>query len=207
MNTGWWKIDIHGCYSPVKIAFASICVRKNNRIWRHNASTPLLRDVTDQLWLRHIAKSEKTVLGNMGELTNQIMTVLAELCSGHKIACKKIHSSPWTTFFWSLVKIIGKPPQFFGHSWRDLLMVFTRDFVTREYHWPTASHVTKNVIHGNSYILYFAKMAAASFTSKGCFPFVIPPSLLICNDAAWQFAVTSKVHDCHCHSVNHLTWA
>ena len=39
VNTAWWEIDINGCYSLVKIAFAPICACKNNRrIWRHNAS-------------------------------------------------------------------------------------------------------------------------------------------------------------------------
>ena len=41
MNTGWWDIYTHGCYSLVKIAFAPIYACKNNRrIWRHNASVP-----------------------------------------------------------------------------------------------------------------------------------------------------------------------
>ena len=41
VNTGWWEIDIHGCYSLAKIAFAPIYACKNNRrIWRHNASVP-----------------------------------------------------------------------------------------------------------------------------------------------------------------------
>ena len=44
----------------MKTAFAPICAHKNNRrIWRRNASTSLLRDVTDQLWWRHNAKWEK----------------------------------------------------------------------------------------------------------------------------------------------------
>ena len=77
------KIDIHGCYSPVKIAFAPICACMNNRrIWRHHAITSRLLDVTDQLWWRHNAKSEKTVLGEMSDR----WLFLAELCSGHRIA-------------------------------------------------------------------------------------------------------------------------
>ena len=45
----------------------------------------------------------------------------------------------------------------FGHSWSDLPMTFTRDFVTREHHCQIISLVTKKiVIHGNScIILYF----------------------------------------------------
>ena len=45
-------------------------------MWRHNASS---RDVTDQLWWRHNAKSEKTILGDNGEMGNQWL-FLAELC-------------------------------------------------------------------------------------------------------------------------------
>ena len=44
----WREIDIHGCYSSVKIVFAPICTCKNNQwIWRLNASTSPSRDVTD----------------------------------------------------------------------------------------------------------------------------------------------------------------
>ena len=65
----WWEIDIHGCYSLVKIAFVLICAYKNDRrIWRHIASTHLSRDVTDQLWWRHNTKWEKTVLSDNGEI-------------------------------------------------------------------------------------------------------------------------------------------
>ena len=75
MNTGWWEIDIHGCYSLVKIAFAPIYACKNNRqIWRHNASISFSRDVTDPLWWRHNAVRNKV-----------------------------IHSVPWITIFGSLV--------------------------------------------------------------------------------------------------------
>ena len=65
VNTWWWEINIHSCYSLVKIAFAPICACKSNRqIWRHNASTPSSRDVTNQLWWHHNAKSESTVPSN-----------------------------------------------------------------------------------------------------------------------------------------------
>ena len=84
------KIDIHGCYSLVKIAFTPICTCKNNRqIWRHNASISRSRDVTDQLWWRHNTKSENAVLGDSCEMSDR-WWFLAELCvPGHKIMCKK----------------------------------------------------------------------------------------------------------------------
>ena len=41
-----------------EIAFTPMDTWKNNRrIWRHNVSAPRLRDVTDQVWWRHNAKS------------------------------------------------------------------------------------------------------------------------------------------------------
>ena len=49
-----------------------IHVRKNNqRLWRHNANTPSWHDITDQLWWLHNAKSEKTVLGYNGEISDR----------------------------------------------------------------------------------------------------------------------------------------
>ena len=76
------EIDIHGCYSLAKIAFAPIWACKNNRrIWRHDTSTLRSRDVTYQLSWRHKVKSEKNAI----ELNGEMRIV----CSGHKIAWKK----------------------------------------------------------------------------------------------------------------------
>ena len=72
LNTGLWEIDIHDCYSLVKIAFVPICTWKNNRqIWRHNASVLPSRDVTDQIRWRHNTKPEKTVLRNNDEISDR----------------------------------------------------------------------------------------------------------------------------------------
>ena len=80
LNTGWWEIDINGCYSLVKIAFAQISMCKNNRrIWRHNASSSRLREVTYALWWLHYARSEMTVHGNSCEMSDQWL-FLTELC-------------------------------------------------------------------------------------------------------------------------------
>ena len=105
------RIDIHGCYSLVKIAFAPICACKNNRrIWRHNASISGSRDVTDPLWWRHNAKSETTVLGDNGEMSDRWL-FLAELCLQdikQRVRNKIIHSLPWTTILGSLVMRFAK---------------------------------------------------------------------------------------------------
>ena len=67
VNTGRWDVDIHGCYSLVKIDFAPICTCKDDRqIW-HNNSTPRSRDFA---WWRHNAESEKTVLSDNGEMSD-----------------------------------------------------------------------------------------------------------------------------------------
>ena len=69
VNTGWWEIDSHRCYSQVKIACAPICTCKDNgRIWHHNASS---LDVRYQLWWRHNAKSQKTVFGDNGKMSDR----------------------------------------------------------------------------------------------------------------------------------------
>ena len=155
MNTGWWEIDIHGCYSLVKIAFVPICACKNNRrIWRHNASISRSCDVTDQLWWRHNAKSEKAVHGDSCEMSDR-WWFLAELCvPGHKIACKKYNNTFITVNndFWVTRDAIC---QWFSlhswlrHSWKSLANRLTRD--------------TKIVIYGNSCIILYFQGPQAKF--------------------------------------------
>ena len=148
MNTGWWAIDIHGCYSLVKIAFAPICACKNNRwIWRHNASILRLRDVTDQLWWRHNAQAEKTFLGHVGDNVelNDRRSFLAELCVQdikQRVRNRIIHSLPWITIFWSLVRWFANDfHEWRSHEWKSLANHLTRD--------------QKIVIHGNSCIILY----------------------------------------------------
>ena len=106
MNTGWWAIDIHGCYSLVKIPFAPISACENiRRIWRHNACISRSRDVTDPLWWRHNARSETTVPGDNCEMSDRWL-FLAELCVQdikQRVRNKIIHSLPWIRIFGSLV--------------------------------------------------------------------------------------------------------
>ena len=45
--------------------------------------------------------------------------------------------------------------QFFGHSWGDLPMIFTRDFVTRENHWQITPLVTKKSLFMVTHALFF----------------------------------------------------
>ena len=135
MNTGWWEIDIHGCYSLVKIAFATICACKNNRrIWRHNASISRSRDVTDQLWWRHNAESEKTVFDDNCDMGDGWL-FLEKLCVKDiklRVTNIIIHSLPWITIFGSLV------------------MRFTNYF-----HWQIASLVTQKSLFTVTHVLFF----------------------------------------------------
>ena len=51
---------------------APICACKNNRrIWNHSASALRSRDVSDQLWWRHNAKSENTVHSDNSESSDR----------------------------------------------------------------------------------------------------------------------------------------
>ena len=70
LNTGWWEIDIHSCFSLVYVVFALIHTCKNNQwLCCHNdASTLCPANVTG--W-HHNAKSENTVLAENGEMNNQ----------------------------------------------------------------------------------------------------------------------------------------
>ena len=68
----------------MKIAFASIYACKNiQRIWRNNASTSRSRDVTDQMWWRHNAKTEKIFLGDKDEMNDRGLFFGGVVCSEH----------------------------------------------------------------------------------------------------------------------------
>ena len=98
MNTGWWEIDIRGCYWLVKIAFAPICTCKNNRrIWRHNARTPRSCDVTNQAWWRHNGKSEKTALCDNG-VTRENYWLITSLVTP-KSLFTVTHASSYTSVY------------------------------------------------------------------------------------------------------------
>ena len=118
MNPEWWEIDIHGCYSLVKIAFAPFGTCKNNRrIWHHNASTPRSRDVTDQLWWRHNAKSERP---SLRQLRNERPMIWfgGIVCSG-QIASKKvpmIFSRDFVTREKSLANRLTRDPKIVVHG-------------------------------------------------------------------------------------------
>ena len=90
MNNGWWEISIRSCYSLVKIAFAPICICKNNqRIGCHDANISRFRDVTNQLWWRHNDKLEKTVLWQQWRNERSMILFSGIVCSERKIAGKK----------------------------------------------------------------------------------------------------------------------
>ena len=153
MNTGWWEIDIHGCYLLVKIAFAPICTCKNNRrTWGHNASALHSHDVTDQLWWRHNVNSEKTVHSGNGKMSDQWLFVVewCVQCMKLHVRNKIIHSLPWMTIFWSLLR------------WFSLMTLSLVKIICKSPHsWP------KIVIHNNScIILYFSSRRVTTGLNK-----------------------------------------
>ena len=156
MNTGWWEIDIHGCYSLVKIAFAPICACKNNRrIWRHNVSIWRSRDVTDQLWWRHSAKSEKTVLDDNCDMSDRWL-FLEKLCVKDiklRVRHKITHSLPLKTICGSLMmRFTNDFQSWLCHSWKSLANRITRD--------------PKSFIHGNSCIILYSTSVFDVFQSN-----------------------------------------
>ena len=130
----------------MKIAFMPISTCKNNRrIWRHNASSC---DVTVQLWWRHNAKTENTILGDDGKMSDPWLFI-AELCVRNikkRVRNKIIHSLLWTTIFWSLLCWFAND----FHSWQNSWLCHS---------WKSlANHLTydqKIAIHGNSCIILY----------------------------------------------------
>ena len=125
-----------------------LCTCKNNRwIWHHNASISRSWDVTDQLWWRHNAKAEKTFPGHVGDngKLNDQRSILAELCVQdikQRVRNKMIHSLPWITIFWSLMRWFANDfHSWLRHSWKSLANHLTRD--------------QKIIIHGNSCIILY----------------------------------------------------
>ena len=66
------------------------------------------------------------------------------LCSGHRIVCKK-----WNNTF------VTMNINCFAHSWSDLPIIFTLDFVTRENYWQIASLVTQKSLFTVTHALFF----------------------------------------------------
>ena len=110
-----------------------------------------VRVTSHQLWWRHNAKSEKTANGKKKKRpwqwrNERSMIVFSGIvCSaGHKLAYKKSNNA-----------FVTLNNDFFGHSWCDLPMISTRDFVTRENHWQLPHSWPKIIIHGNSCIILY----------------------------------------------------
>ena len=123
--------------------------------------------------------------------TEKSIIVLAELSVQdikQRVRNKIIHSLPGIMIFGSLVmrcandfdswlrhswkllaNCLTRDPKIVFHSWSDLPMIFTRDFVTRENYWQIASLVTQNrysrqLVHYSLFIylhVYFLKRRLA----------------------------------------------
>ena len=89
-------------FSLVKIVFVPICSCKNSQvIWHHSVSTSHLRDITDQPWWLYNAKSEETVLGDNGEMSDWWLFLVELYVQNIKwhVRNKIIHSLLWITIF------------------------------------------------------------------------------------------------------------
>ena len=123
MNTEFQEIDIHGCYSLVKIAFAPICMCKNNRwIWHHNAST--LCTLMSQISCGDVAMLSQKDRPWWQWWDEWLIIVFSGfVCSGHRIACKK-QNNVWVSMnndFFCHVFISWR------HSWKSLLNRLTHN--------------------------------------------------------------------------------
>ena len=138
--TKWWEIDIHGCYSLERIAFATISMCKS--INENDFTMPVSRiRVTSQIKFGAYlnAKSEKTVLDNYGKMSDPWLC--SELCVQdikYRVKNKIMHSFPWITIFRSRVRWFANN----FHKWRS-------------HEWKSLTNRITD-IHGNSHIfLYF----------------------------------------------------
>ena len=131
MNTaGGGGIDIF--IDVFTVVINEVGIWKNNQgIWRHKASTSHSRDVTDQPCLPH---NRSTMVTSQCKVRKDcpwqqwrdewLMIFWVELCVQdikYHVRNKIMHLLPWSRFL--------------DHSWCDLPMIFTCDFIAHENHW------------------------------------------------------------------------
>ena len=144
-----------GCeYRAMRSRYSRLLFTSEDRlcaIWRlqkqsmnmtSNASVSRLRDVTDQLWWRHNAKSKNTVLDD-----NCIMSDWWLLLE--KVCVKDIKLPVRNKIILSLPRIM-----IFGSRVRRFANDF-HYFVTRENHWQIASLVTQKPLFTVTHSLFF----------------------------------------------------
>ena len=127
MNTGYGEINIHSCYSLVKINFVPICVCKNNQqIWHHNSGL-------DGPWNRgiiahqtpHFRRPPKHV-NNKGPL------VFAQtFCTAWFISLENLHIYSKTYVFSNTFE--GFRPKC---TFRGCLSKYRRTFIVYMFRWP-----------------------------------------------------------------------
>ena len=77
-----------------------------------------------------------------------------------RVRNKIIHSLAWITIF--------------GHSWCDLPLIFSRDFVTRENHWQITPLVTKNSLFTVTHALFVMSLITGIFPDELKIAKVVP---------------------------------
>ena len=134
MNTGWWEIDSHGCYSLVKIAFLCQFAR---------ARTIDEYDVT--MLVSPVRVTPQINYGDDNYDMSDWCLFLEKLCVKDiklRVRNKIIHSLPGITIFGSLVRRFTNDfHSWLRHSWKSLANRLTRD--------------PKIFIHGNSCIILY----------------------------------------------------
>ena len=106
-------------------------LRKNNRQTIIIPSRSL--DLTDQLWWRHNAKSEKALLDDHGEISDRCLFLSEFVCSGHTIVCEK-WNNVWVTVNNDLLSLVGRLGNDFHlwlcRPWKSLANRLTRDKIS-----------------------------------------------------------------------------
>ena len=104
MHTGWWEIDIHGCYALVKITF----VLHARTINEYDVTMPVpWVQLTSQINCGDVTMlSQKRPL--LGTIVNWVIDdlYLVELCVQdieYHVRNKMIQSFSWRMIFWSLM--------------------------------------------------------------------------------------------------------
>ena len=134
---GWWEIDIHGCYSLVKIVLRQFARARTIDEYDVKMLVYPVR-VTSQINCGDVTMPWKTVLDDNCDMSDRWL-FSEKMCVKDiklRIRNKIIHLLPWTTILGSLV------------------MRFTNDFVTRENHWQITSLVTQKSLFTVTHALF-----------------------------------------------------
>ena len=123
---------------------ANLRVQDNRQIWRQNGTTSRSCDVTDHLWWRHNAKSDNTVLGDNGEISDRWLFLVDLYVRGIEYSVKNtiIYGLPWIPIL-SHVTRFGNDKKSVFTVTHTLLFIYTY-IKTRCKSHKTAYHGAEN---------------------------------------------------------------